>query len=269
MYTNVADTIDAAAGLVRLRLFIRDSFYAAETLHALAHAVSDEPRLCLLFQDSCAWNVSLSGETNVTLGPDAKHLYALPYDTARGVVLTDFIGLPDEATFFTASFVWNDTDNVLTRERTRKGTTWDPYFVYRTSMRLMGNDTIVAKNVVAVGTALERTAPFVYSLDCMLPPCDREAFTIVEDYGDNHTISVDASWGGELRRFAIYPHETKIGQIHTYPYDAYVSLPYQSRNDASHVTYTYYGGHRLTPYVSVNEDGNIFFSSDTFTHLED
>lgn len=275
LYTNSAETLDAATGLVLLKLFRYDSLYAPATSHALAHAATDEPRLCLLFLDSCSWTVSVSGEANVTLGPNETFVYVLPYDTTKGVALTDFIGryAPYEPNNnFTASFVWSGNEGTfgaLTRERTRKGTTWDPSFLYRTSMRLVGNDTVVAKNVVAPGTALERTAPFVYSLDCTLPSPDCE-FTIAEGYGDNHSIVLNASWigiSGVNRYFAIVPHETKIGQVYTYPYDAYVSLPYESRDDASHITYLY-NGFRLAPYISLDENGNLYFSLNTFNSLE-
>ena len=219
----------------------------------------------------------LSGQTNVTLGSGEVYLYVLPYDTTKQSVITDFVGRkisaePDKT--FTASFYKNLT-GVVAPERARIGTTWDPSFVYRTSMKLVsGKDALIVKNVVAEDTALERNAPFVYSMDCAFIGANNQAFdgegnpcefTIVNEYDYNYTIPLNASWvqSGITRLFAIFPHETTLGKKYTYPYTGYTSLPYVTRDDASHVFYKY-NGFRLDPQESLNQDGVLFNSFWTF-----
>lgn len=271
--------LNVLTGEVRIELRRYETLNAAVSApHALAHAVTSQPELCLLFPVSCTWTVVVSGQTTVSLGSGEAFVYILPYDTDKEAVVTDFIGRHN---VFTAAVRKND-EGVLTPERSRIGTIWHPSFVYRTSMKLtklvVENDAIVMTNVVAQNTSLQRSAPFVYSLDCASvgnsypyearsssgTPC---AFTIVRDYGSNHTIPINPTWiGSGIRYFAIFPHETTLGSTYTFPYEGYTSSPYKTRDDASHVTYKYNGQIRLDPEGSI-ANKQVFNSFWTFFNL--
>lgn len=278
-FVNAVEMLDVSTGEVRIELRKYATLNAGvSALHALAHAVTSQPDLCLLFPESCTWSVTLSGQTNVSLGTGEAFVYVLPYDEVEESVVTDFIGRyisADTANVFTAA-VHKSTEGVLTPERSRRGMGWYPSFVYRTSMELTAEkDAIVMSNVVAQNTVLQRTAPFVYSLDCAtighanqpldssFAPCE---FTIVKGYGLNYTIPLNATWinSGVIRYFSIFPHESTLGATYTYPYEGYTSIPYVTREDASHVIYKY-NGYGLDPSGSI-ANGELFNSFFTFLH---
>ena len=273
--------LDVSTGEVRIELRKYATLNAGvSALHALAHAVTSQPELCLLFPESCTWSVTLSGQTNVSLGTGEAFVYVLPYDEAEQSVMTDFIGryiTADTVNRFTAA-VHKSTEGVLTLERSRRGTGWYPSFVYKTSMKLTPNrDAIIMTNVVEKDTALEKTAPFVYSLNCSeifqgqpikhssSEPC---VFTVVKEYTTDHTVILNTT-SSDTRLFTILPHESNnndLGSEYTYPFRGFSKFPYQTREDASHIIYTFNGA-RLDPYTTMKEDMTTFYSFPTFLHI--
>lgn len=269
---------NVATGEVKIELRRYETLNAGVSApYALAHAVTSQPELCLLFPDSCTWTVAVSGQTTVSLGSGEAFVYVLPYDTYEEAVMTDFIGryiTADTDNVFTAAVRKND-EGVLTPERSRTGTNWYPSFIYKTSMKLTPTkDAIMMRNVVEKGTALERAAPFVYSLDCSevlqgqplkqssYDPC---VFTVVTEYTTDHAVILNTT-STDTRLFAILPHEPNsndLGLEYTYPFRGYSQYPYQTREDASHIIYTFNGA-RIDPYTTMKEDGTTFYSFPTF-----